>query len=262
MSCCGAFGYAVVQRTHEIGIRMALGAPRQHIVAIVLRRAAAQLGIGLLTGVACMRAWERLFSEGGFSTIYHLTDPINLSSVAAVLTLIAGIACVLRLAGRRRSIRSCRCGTSDAPPSIDTRWEQTARAGVQPTVTDVHGSTAPGGGVPATGPFYVLVRAFFEQLFASDSSSSDDQLCQTLCAVGLFASAYCPVRLEISAWGDPLAFARLIACLIVFAITLDIAGRRRAARWTVQSHTPPADALSSVNVLNIWDIAFVKETTC
>ncbi len=88
--------YAVVQRTHEIGIRMALGARRQHIVAIVLRRAAAQLGIGLLTGVACMRAWERLFGEGGSRTVfYHLTDPINLIGVAALLTLIAGIACVL-----------------------------------------------------------------------------------------------------------------------------------------------------------------------
>ncbi len=81
-------------------------------------------------------------------------------------------------------------------------------------------------------------------------------------AVGLFASAYYPVRFEISAWGNPLAFGRLIACLVVFSIALDIVGRRRAARWTVQAHTPPADALSSVSVLNIWDIAFVKETTC
>jgi putative ABC transport system permease protein len=88
--------YAVVQRTQELGIRMALGASRRHIIAIVLRRASAQLGIGLLTGVACMRAWEHLFGGGGSRTVfYHLTDPVNLTGVAALLTLIASIACVL-----------------------------------------------------------------------------------------------------------------------------------------------------------------------
>ena len=56
--------------------------------------------------------------------------------------------------------------------------------------------------------------------------------------------------------------ARLIVSLIVVAIVLDIVGRRRSAHWTLQSRTPPVDALSSVTVLNIWDIAFVKETTC
>jgi hypothetical protein len=41
---------------------------------------------------------------------------------------------------------------------------------------------------------------------------------------------------------------------VTAASVLDAFGRRRAAGWTVQSRTPPADALSSVNVLNIWDI--------
>jgi hypothetical protein len=81
-------------------------------------------------------------------------------------------------------------------------------------------------------------------------------------AAGLLGSAYYPVRLELSAWDHPVAFARLLICLVIAAVMLDVIGRRRSVRWTVQPRTPPADALSSVNVLNIWDVAFVKETTC
>ena len=92
--------YAVEQRTQELGIRMALGAPRRHLVAIVLRRAAAQLAFGLLAGVACTLAWQRLFSEGESTTFsrtisYRLTDPTNLVLVSAVLALITAVACVL-----------------------------------------------------------------------------------------------------------------------------------------------------------------------
>jgi putative ABC transport system permease protein len=92
--------YGVAQRTQEIGIRMALGASRHHVVAIVLRRAAAQLTFGLLAGAACTLTWQRLFSEGESTTFsrtvsYSLIDPTNLVLVSAVLSLITAVACVL-----------------------------------------------------------------------------------------------------------------------------------------------------------------------
>jgi putative ABC transport system permease protein len=92
--------YGVVQRTQEIGIRMALGAARQHIVAIVLRRAAAQLAFGLLAGIACTLTWQRLFGEGESTTFsrtvsYRLADAANLALVSALLALITAVACVV-----------------------------------------------------------------------------------------------------------------------------------------------------------------------
>jgi ABC-type lipoprotein release transport system permease subunit len=54
LACLGLYGitaYAVTRRTNEIGIRMALGAERNHVLGLVLRSALAQLGIGLAIGI-------------------------------------------------------------------------------------------------------------------------------------------------------------------------------------------------------------------
>jgi ABC-type antimicrobial peptide transport system permease subunit len=47
----GVMAYTVEQRTSEIGVRMALGADRAHVVSMVLRGAFFQIGIGLGLGI-------------------------------------------------------------------------------------------------------------------------------------------------------------------------------------------------------------------
>ena len=61
LSCVGLYGimaHAVVRRTNEIGIRMALGAERRDIIWMVLRESLLLVGIGLLVGIPA--AWGRL----------------------------------------------------------------------------------------------------------------------------------------------------------------------------------------------------------
>jgi predicted permease len=87
--------HAVAQRTQEIGVRMALGAERRHVVWIVARRAAAQLGLGILGGVACTLGWERLFGAGVATQGGHrMSDPMNLAAVSAVLAVVTIVACL------------------------------------------------------------------------------------------------------------------------------------------------------------------------
>jgi putative ABC transport system permease protein len=98
--CLAAIGlyavtaHTVVQRTQEIGIRIALGAERHHVVRIVLRRAMAQLALGLVAGVGCTLAWERLFSANAPLSGQRMSDPMNLVAVSALLTGVALIACL------------------------------------------------------------------------------------------------------------------------------------------------------------------------
>jgi putative ABC transport system permease protein len=109
--CLAAIGvyavasYGVSQRTREIGVRIALGAQRSHVVAIVLRRAATQLCWGVAAGVVCILGWQRLIG-GGSNERYlspgSLSDLIGLAIVAAVMTLIVAAACI---APARRATR-------------------------------------------------------------------------------------------------------------------------------------------------------------
>ena len=98
--CLAAIGlyavmaHTVVQRTQEIGIRIALGAERRHVAQIVLRRATAQLALGIAAGVGCTLAWERLFSANAPLVGQRMSDPMNLVTVSAVLAGITLIACL------------------------------------------------------------------------------------------------------------------------------------------------------------------------
>jgi putative ABC transport system permease protein len=86
----GVIAYSVGQRTHEFGIRMALGAQRHQLLLMVLRQSVWILGVGLTVGVAGALMVTRLMG----SLLFGIgpADPMNLSLMAAILLAVALIA--------------------------------------------------------------------------------------------------------------------------------------------------------------------------
>jgi predicted permease len=84
--------FAVTQRTQELGIRMALGARRGTVVQLVLGSTAAMPGAGVAVGLLLSVILNRVVASwaGGSSR-----DPVTLLAAAALLVLVAGVACVL-----------------------------------------------------------------------------------------------------------------------------------------------------------------------
>jgi putative ABC transport system permease protein len=83
----GVMAYSVTRRTHEIGIRMALGAQRQDVMKLVLRRGVLLVAFGIGLGVAGALALTRSLS----SLLYGVkpTDPLTFIGVALVLISVA-----------------------------------------------------------------------------------------------------------------------------------------------------------------------------
>ena len=84
--------YLVSQRTSEIGIRMALGATRQQVVALIMRSGLALVGAGLVLGLAGAAAAARLIRQLLFG-VAPLNPWIYLG-VAVVFGVIAALACL------------------------------------------------------------------------------------------------------------------------------------------------------------------------
>lgn len=89
----GVFSYKVSRRTHEIGIRMALGAMPGDVVRMVLsqgtRLALAGVGLGLLGALLVTRFMASVLSE------IRPNDPATLAAVAVLLTIVALLACYI-----------------------------------------------------------------------------------------------------------------------------------------------------------------------
>ena len=83
----GVLSYGVSQRRREIGIRMALGARRPDLVALVVRQGLVLTAIGLVVGFLGATAFTRLLSTQLFGIT--ATDPLTLGSVAVLLGVVA-----------------------------------------------------------------------------------------------------------------------------------------------------------------------------
>jgi predicted permease len=104
LSAVGIYGVVasfVGQRTSEIGVRMALGATRLQVIAIVLGQSIAPVGTGLIVGLMSAIALGR-FVEGLLFEVSPL-DPLMLASAVVSLALVAGAACAIP-AGRAARI--------------------------------------------------------------------------------------------------------------------------------------------------------------
>ncbi|MCP3102676.1 ABC transporter permease [Myxococcus sp. K15C18031901] len=86
----GVIGYSVAQRTREMGIRMALGAARGDVLALVLRQGMGLAGLGVALGLALSLALARFLG----ALLYGVTayDPWTFAGVAALLSAVAGVA--------------------------------------------------------------------------------------------------------------------------------------------------------------------------
>jgi ABC-type antimicrobial peptide transport system permease subunit len=85
--------YSVNQRTREIGVRMALGAPRAHVLRMVVREGMAVGAIGVAAGVAGALAVSRVLDSLVFDV--QVRDPITYVAVAASLAVVALVACII-----------------------------------------------------------------------------------------------------------------------------------------------------------------------
>ena len=85
--------YSVTQRVQEIGLRMALGAQRQNVLALVLREGIILMAVGIGFGLAAAVILTRILR--GFLFEIAPTDPATFVSTTLLLTLVALLACYL-----------------------------------------------------------------------------------------------------------------------------------------------------------------------
>jgi putative ABC transport system permease protein len=89
----GVISYAAAQRTHEIGIRMALGALPRDILSLIARQGLKLAVIGVAIGLLAAFALARVMQQLLFSV--SATDAITFVCVPVVLLVVAAVACYL-----------------------------------------------------------------------------------------------------------------------------------------------------------------------
>jgi len=96
LACVGLYGvisYAVAQRTHEIGVRMALGAQPVDVLRLVLRQGMGLTIVGLIIGVGVGSIATRVLTDMLFGVTPR--DPLTFIGVPALLLLVAFLACYI-----------------------------------------------------------------------------------------------------------------------------------------------------------------------
>jgi putative ABC transport system permease protein len=89
----GLMQHLVMQRTHEIGVRMALGARYTGVVGLVLKQGLTLAGIGIAAGIIGAFCFTRMLS----SLLFNVsdTDPVTFMIAPAILVSVAALACWL-----------------------------------------------------------------------------------------------------------------------------------------------------------------------
>ena len=87
----GVMSYSVAQRTREVGIRMALGAQRRAVLALIVRQGMSVALIGVGLGLALAFAATRLLADLLYGV--SATDPLTFSIIALLLMMVALLAC-------------------------------------------------------------------------------------------------------------------------------------------------------------------------
>jgi putative ABC transport system permease protein len=96
LAAVGVFGvnaYAVSQRTHELGVRMALGADRSRVLTLVMTQGLTTCAAGIVLGLAAAVATTRVLT----TLLYQVTpyDPTTFATGTGVLLLVTAAACLL-----------------------------------------------------------------------------------------------------------------------------------------------------------------------
>jgi putative ABC transport system permease protein len=103
LACVGIYGvisYSVAQRTHEIGIRMALGAQHRDVLRMIVGQGGRIAGAGVVIGVIISFGLVRFMTDLLFSV--SAADPLTFGAVAILLALITMLACYIPA---RRAVR-------------------------------------------------------------------------------------------------------------------------------------------------------------
>ena len=85
--------YIVTQRTHEIGIRMALGATLRDVLRLIVTQGMRMVMLGLILGLTGAFALTRVF--GSLLLGVGTTDPLTFAGVTILLVFIALLACLV-----------------------------------------------------------------------------------------------------------------------------------------------------------------------
>ena len=95
----GVLAYTVSQRTHEIGIRMALGANRGNVLGMIVRQGMTLVILGVILGIAgayvLTRYLESWVSLSKMLFGVKTSDPLTYGVIALLLTMVALIACLI-----------------------------------------------------------------------------------------------------------------------------------------------------------------------